>query len=107
MCFAKLQRTKTKTALSLVEAAPGGVVAQEEGEGVSSQTAASAGGARGALGAKELSYYCGPHDLKRLELYSRNLVRRDNFFFCVRSFLFFVVLCGFVWFCSWWWRRWW
>ncbi|CAN0531163.1 unnamed protein product, partial [Ectocarpus sp. 8 AP-2014] len=55
------------TALSLVEAAPGGTA--EEGGG-----APAAGGARGAVGARELGYYCGPHDLKRLGLYSRNLV---------------------------------
>ncbi|CAN0114859.1 unnamed protein product, partial [Ectocarpus sp. 4 AP-2014] len=55
------------TALSLVEAAPGGTAAQGEG-------APAAGGARGAVGARELGYYCGPHDLKRLGLYSRNLV---------------------------------
>lgn len=57
-------------ALSLVEAAPGGVAASNSG----SSGAAAAGGARGAVGARELAYYCGPHDLKRLGLYSRNLV---------------------------------
>ncbi|CAM9579055.1 unnamed protein product [Scytosiphon promiscuus] len=58
------------TALSLVEAAPGGVAGAQAGGG----TVYAAGGARGAVGARELSYYCGPHDLKRLGLYSRNLV---------------------------------
>lgn len=61
-------------ALSLVEAAPGAAVVGGAG-GVAQTGKAAAGGARGALGARELSYYCGPHDLKRLELYSRNLVR--------------------------------
>lgn len=58
-----------------MEAAPGGGGGAAGAEG-GGQTGAAAGGARGAVGAKELAYYCGPHDLKRLELYSRNLVRR-------------------------------
>ena len=58
------------TALSLVEAAPGGAVAAS----ANAAGAGAAGGARGPIGATELAYYCGPHDLKRLGLYSRNLV---------------------------------
>lgn len=60
-----------KKALSLVEAAPGDIPKGEDGGAI---VPAAAGGARGEIGATELSYYCGPHDLKRLELYSRNLV---------------------------------
>lgn len=45
---------------------------------------AGAGGATGEIGARELAYYCGPHDLKRLELYSRNLVS-DLIRDCVRA----------------------
>lgn len=56
-------------ALSLVEASPGGVADSATVGG-----GGTAGGARGAIGARELAYYCGPHDLKRLGLYSRNLV---------------------------------
>lgn len=59
------------TALSLVEAAPGNLAKGEDG---GAMLPAVAGGARGEIGATELGYYCGPHDLKRLELYSRNLV---------------------------------
>ena len=56
-------------ALSLIEAAPGGVANTATAGG-----GGTAGGARGAVGARELAFYCGPHDLKRLGLYSRNLV---------------------------------
>ncbi|CAN0119983.1 unnamed protein product, partial [Ascophyllum nodosum] len=73
------------TALSVLEAAPGAAAAAaakaESGDSendVSSSSKKAGGGGGGAasgpLGATELSYYCGPHDLKRLELYSRNLV---------------------------------
>lgn len=55
-----------------MEAAPGGAAAAPEAGGPAIK--ATAGGARGAVGATELAYYLGPHDLKRLSLYSRNLV---------------------------------
>lgn len=55
-----------------MEAAPGDVAASGD---AGAMVPAVAGGARGEIGATELGYYCGPHDLKRLELYSRNLVR--------------------------------
>ncbi|CAM9646398.1 unnamed protein product [Phaeothamnion confervicola] len=52
----------TTTALALVSSGGGGA------------TAAGGGGGGGALTPEELGFLCTPHDLKRLELYARNMV---------------------------------
>lgn len=65
-------------ALSLIESGHQDASANEPQDGMAKPTPSEAGGARGPIDARELSYYCGPHDLKRLDMYSRNLVSTGN-----------------------------